>query len=107
MKPFTEWHFDAQQYTYRRIARLAPKSLHGPISEEQPLPAADILARLIAEIDRQDDGGPVLYLEFGGAGDNGEFLIGCMDVLLKLGIIAYSEEALLKATGLPPLRRHY
>lgn len=87
-----EQHMDYQEQQ-QLIADLTAnlrRPLHDPVDDEE-MPCyeqADLLARLIAAVDEGPDRGLGAFdFRFGGAGDNGEYLIGILDVLLEAGIV--------------------
>ncbi len=84
-----------------RTNRLTDKCQldHAPVDGTDHMPnysIATLLARVISDI-RSDT--PFYILEFGGAGDDGEYLISILDRLIYLGIIKVDLDKLEKLIG--------
>ena len=79
---------DEQDKRIEQLAATLRAPLHRPVDDDD-MPCeqqARFLAELIDEVSRLHNGA-YWQLDFGGAGDDGEFLVGILDVLIEAGII--------------------
>jgi len=84
--------YQEQQQLIADLTANLRRPLHDPVDDEE-MPCyeqADLLAGIIAAID--EGSYDAFDFRFGGAGDNGEFLIGILDVLLDAGIVTLNTE---------------
>lgn len=83
----------------KQFALMVNAPIHRPV-DDQIMPCehdARAIITLIRDISRRH--GCPFDLALGGAGDEGEYLLGILDVLLSWGIIAFHQKALLAVTG--------